>query len=107
MQKVVQFLADLERGSYHGYTHLRRVERSEEVADAVVVRDLVALVEDYDASGARRLGVLDLLPEGAGSALDQGDVAGLEAGKVRRRAAARGAAGRRDDDAAHRLKLAR
>ena len=84
LQEVIQLPADGERGAYHGYGHLRRVERSEEVADAVVVGDHVALVEDYDAHGARRHGVVDLLSEGAGSALDQGDVTGLEAGKVRR-----------------------
>ena len=67
----------------------RRVERAAEQAEAVVAGDDVALVEDDDAAGAGRGGVVGLDREVARAALDEGDVAGGEAGEVGRLAAAR------------------
>ena len=59
----------------------RLAERAGHDAEAI---GLLALVEDDDADGSRRLRVLDLLPERARPALDERDRAGREIGEVGR-----------------------
>ncbi len=97
---VVELLADGERRPDDRDVVLRRVERAGDDAEPVVVRVVVALVEDDDGDGARSLCGLGLLAERAGAALDERDRARREPGVVGCRAAARRAARRRDRDPA-------
>src|SRR4029079_15839345 len=74
--ELVELVPDCERRADHGNRGRSRgrVERPVEDADAVVVRDDVALVEDDDAGRACGHSVVHLDPERARAALHEGDV---------------------------------
>jgi hypothetical protein len=99
-EPVVELLTHGERRPDHRDVHLRRVERARDDAEAVVVRVLVALVEDHDGKGPCGVGVGRLLPERARASLHECDRPGREAGEVGRGAAALRPTRRRDRDSA-------
>src|SRR5690606_24221577 len=77
-------LTELEARADHRDTDTELTERAEEHPEAVIARNVVALVEHDDRGCARGLGVRRLDREVAAAALDERDVARREVGEVLR-----------------------